>query len=482
MCYSYSSKQTAISVTMNKKTEFVYQNIKLYKSQGLGRGSYGGVCKAECDGLLCAAKIMHPALFNQKNAGSSSYIRKFEEECHLLSLARHPNVVQYLGTYYDPDTQQPVLLMELCNESLTAFLERSPGPLSYNIQVNICHDIALALVYLHYNDLIHRDLTGNNILMVAGPRAKITDFGMSKLASVCSQMKTLTHCPGNLSYMSPEALDEARLYTAKLDIFSFGVITIQILTRLFPEPSERFRKIHDREYNKEMREVVTETKRRQAHLSLIPDTHPLKPLVIECLKQNESERPPALHLSKQLSELKKFLPQTQLLSPPQDQAIMNEAEKGNTEAKQVVISELQRIIQTKERHLQLKEGQTQEQWYTILLLHKMLQEKGIGPEARLREVEEQHGIKAELEEKLRVSEQVVCEFQLSLQDKDKNISDLHETISAQEIKIRQLEEQATQQQTQYQRSQHPREQQPIRKILATRNGERGRMHQKQCMG
>ena len=169
------------------------------------------MCKAKCDGLLRAAKIMHPTLFDQRDPGSASYRRKFREECHLLSLARHPNVVQYLGTYTDPETRLPVLLMELCDESLTAFLERSPGPLSYHIQVNIGHDIALALVYLHSNGLIHRDLTGNNVLMIPGPRAKITDFGMSKLVRVDPRMTALTLCPGNLLYMSPEALDEAKV-------------------------------------------------------------------------------------------------------------------------------------------------------------------------------------------------------------------------------------------------------------------------------
>ena len=79
---------------------------------------------------------------------------------------------------------------------------------------SICLDIALALVYLHSNVLIHRDLTGNNVLMTAGTRAKITDFGMSKLATGNPRMTALTLCPGNLLYMSPEALDEAKSYTA----------------------------------------------------------------------------------------------------------------------------------------------------------------------------------------------------------------------------------------------------------------------------
>ena len=50
-----------------RQTEFSYHNIQLYKSESLGSGSYGGVCKAQCDGLLCAAKIMHPTLFDLRD-------------------------------------------------------------------------------------------------------------------------------------------------------------------------------------------------------------------------------------------------------------------------------------------------------------------------------------------------------------------------------------------------------------------------------
>ena len=282
---------------------FSYRRIELYKSERLGSGAYGAVCKAKCDGLLCAAKIMHPVLFDLHDPGAASYLRKFQEECHLLSLARHPNVVQYLCTYTDPDTRLPVLLMELCRENLTAFLERSSGPLPFNIQVNICHDIVLALAYLHSNGLIHRDLTGNNVL-IDGSRAKITDFGMSKIVNHC--MKSLSKCPGNVLYMSPEALDEAEAYTAKLDIFSFGVLVIQIVTRKFPNPANRFidSVIYVDGTAKEIKEVVSEVDRRKAHLNLIPDTHSLKPLALQCLKQKENERPTAEQLSEELIELK----------------------------------------------------------------------------------------------------------------------------------------------------------------------------------
>ena len=91
-------------MAVQRQTEFPYHNIELYKSESLGSGSYGGVCKAKCDGLLCAAKIMHPTLFDLCDLGTESYFCKFREECHLLSLARHPNVVQYLAMYNDTDT------------------------------------------------------------------------------------------------------------------------------------------------------------------------------------------------------------------------------------------------------------------------------------------------------------------------------------------------------------------------------------------
>ena len=370
--YSANKVLLFLADMAERQTVFAYRNIELFKSQSLGSGSYGGVCKAKCDGLPCAAKIMHPTLFDLHDTGAVSYLRKFHEECHLLSLARHPNVVQYLATCYDPDTRLPVLLMEICDESLSAFLERSPGPLSYHIELNICHNIALALVYLHSNGLIHRDLTGNNVLMIAGPRAKITDFGMSKLASVNPRMTALTLCPGNVLYMSPEALDEAKTYTAKLDVFSFGVIVIQILTRQFPNPTDRFSLVYSSEFGQEVRVLVPETERREAHLKLIPDTHSLKPLALQCLKKKENERLSAVQLSERLSELKQSsqyresMHQTQsssdiqqLQQQLQGQRILTEAKTREVQEHQTRTTELESMVEDKDRQLQAKDRQLQ---------------------------------------------------------------------------------------------------------------------------
>ena len=443
---------------MDQETEFGYHNIQLNKSESLGNGSYGRVYKAKCDGLLCAAKIMHPTLFDVSDPKTVS---KFQEECRLLSLARHPNVVQYLATHNDPDTRLPVLLMELCDESLTAFLEQSQGPLSYHVQLNICLDIALALVYLHSNDLIHRDLTGNNVLMI-GTRAKITDFGMSKLITGNPCMTALTLCPGNSLYMSPEALDEAtKSYTAKLDIFSFGVIVIQILTREFPNPTDRFRKADSSQFDEEVRLLVPETKRRQEHLQLISDTHSLKPLVLKCLMK-ETQRPSAVQLSERLSKLKQAPQYTESMHQAQtrvrnktedeidalrrqvqelqqhninmkeqnqqlelqvrDQMMLIEAKIEEASAHQAHRTHLQSIVETKDRHLQenqqiikAKDRQLQEKQQTIASKQHAMATK----ERQLRQTQQQ----------LQDSEQLLAQFQQSLQQRDETIKDLQQAIS-----------------------------------------------------
>ena len=358
--------------------------------------------------------------FLERSPGPLSYhvqvnICQFQEECQLLSLARHPNVVQYLGTYTDPDTRLPVLLMELCDESLTGFLERSPGPLSYHVQVNICHDISLALVYLHSNGLIHRDLTGNNILMIAGSRAKITDFGMSKLATVNPRMTALTLCPGNVLYMSPEALDEAKSYTAKLDIFSFGVIIIQILTRQFPNPTDRFRLLRVPGVNEEVRVLVPDAERRKEHLELISRTNPLKPIVLQSIEKEESKRCSALELSETLSKLSSRYTESvweaQTLGDSHRQQ-KNEPSLSNItpgEKLTKIIEEQQNQLTAKDEAMKMKEEKLERQGYVIELKQKELQDT---------------------KEKLQVSEKLVLELRQSLQRMEECLQQQDNTIAS----------------------------------------------------
>ena len=217
-------------------------------------------------------------------------------------------MVQYLRLSHDPRSGLPVLLMELLDENLTNFLERSEEPLPYHLQVNLWDDIALALTYLHSKDIIHRDLSGNNVLLIAGSRAKVADFGMSKLTVVDAYLSEggLTQCPGTLCYMSPEALLKPPTYSNKLDVFSSGVVAIQIITREYPDPDQDMHNKRDDPSSPTGFSLtpIPEVKRRKNHIDLISPDHPMLPVIKKCLADKEEDRPSAQEVCHQLALLK----------------------------------------------------------------------------------------------------------------------------------------------------------------------------------
>ena len=281
------------------------KSFNLLKNHLLGHGSYGAVYKTKCDQQPCAAKIVHSIILDPQDPGVMKIMEQFKQECAFLKNIQHPNIVQYLGMTRDPESRPPVLLMELLDESLTKMLERSQKPLAYCIQVDICHDIALAVTYLHSNDIIHRDLSSNNVLIDAGRRAKVTDFGMAKLIDKFPTMTPLTKCPGTQVYMPPEALRKPPRYTKKLDCFSKGVIIIQVCTRLWPEPGPRTeRRVDPTSPTGEVEVPVLKTEWRKSHIHLISPDHCLLSIALDCLQYREDKRPNSGEIYQRLAELK----------------------------------------------------------------------------------------------------------------------------------------------------------------------------------
>ena len=302
------AQQRVRIITRDHTPQFGFGSIKIYPDECLGTGAYGAVCKAMCDELPCAAKLLHSVLFQFNDPGMPAVMhvmRRFQQECELMGRIRHPCIVQYIGTVQDPESRRPILLMELMDESLTKFLERSTAPLAYHLQVNLSYDIALALAYLHSNGVVHRDLSSNNVLITAGSRAKVTDFGMLKLLEQNMRMTPLTKCPGTVAYMPPEALSDEPQYTDKLDCFSLGVLMIQMITRNFPEPTKATVTVCDSKYpTGRVLVPVPEVERRKKDVDLVDDRHPIKPISLSCLKDIEKERPSACDICHRLVELK----------------------------------------------------------------------------------------------------------------------------------------------------------------------------------
>ena len=279
-----------------------FQDVKLFKEQEIGHGSYATVYRAQCDDLPCAAKVLHSDFFDQQDPdpGEPKFILRFVEECKILPSITHPNIVQCFGTYQDPDTDLPVLLMELMDENLTNYLERFTDPLPYHIEISFSYDIALGLSYLHSRGYVHRDLSSNNVLIMAGIRAKITDFGMCRAMTGVSRQTRLTLCPGTPAFMPPEALLEPPVYTDKLDIFTLGVVMIQIMSRQYPKPGPAHRQLP----SSMLHQVIPEEERRSNHIKLIRCDHPMLPLAKQCIQNLEEKRPSSRNVCSDLRSLK----------------------------------------------------------------------------------------------------------------------------------------------------------------------------------
>ncbi|XP_064405424.1 mitogen-activated protein kinase kinase kinase dlk-1-like [Halichondria panicea] len=415
----------------DREQEYIFRNVQLFKNDTLGTGSYGAVCKAKCDQLLCAAKLLYPVLFQiavpDPGKEHRHPFRRFETECAFLSRINHPNIVQYLGTYRDPDTNAPVLLMELMDESLTHFLESSPGDIPYHIQVNLSYDIAQALAFLHSNGIIHRDLSSNNVLLIAGTRAKVTDFGMSKFKDInVSRLATMTTCPGTPAFMSPEALNEPPVYTEKLDNFSFGVLLVQTTTRQFPKPTDRFENIqvpHPRNpgHTIEAKIAIPELERRQAHMILIESTHPLLPIARHCLKDRDVERPSSQQLCQTLDALKRT-PRYQESSQQDLHQMLREKDEQITandtqlQINERILTENQEIITQNNEllHTQANEIQTLQQDKATL------QHEG---EARKRQLRR-------LNQELQLSEENTAALQQAIDQRDREVTQLRQALAS----------------------------------------------------
>ena len=350
------------------RRELSYGSVQIYDKEVLGIGSYGKVYKAKCGQLPCAAKLLHDTLFQDNNPGTRNIVTKFLQECQFLSTIKHPSIVQYLGTATDPQLRGTVLLMELMDESLTRFLERLTGPLPYHSQLNICHDVALALAYLHSNGIIHRDLSSNNVLLICeGNRAKVTDFGMSKLMDMNPRMTPLTQVPGTPAYMPPEALISPPHYSSKLDCFSHGVLALQIITRNFPIPGDATRYVDDPTGRVSIH--YPETERRKKDIDLIEPSHPLRPIALHCLKDMDTERPSADELCERLASLKRDPRYTHSVEQTRGhiQRLQDELERERAEHHELLRSE--------RAALQRERAALQEQLQREQLLVRNLQEE-----------------------------------------------------------------------------------------------------------
>ena len=208
--------------------------------------------------------------------GNETAIAAFDRECKFLKSFQHPNVVQHLSTERHPSGGM-IPVTELMDCNLRSYLSGlGEESLTSHCQVSLSKDLASGLAYIHSRQVIHRDLCGDNVLLHLNqpvPTAKISDFGMSRLLDPSQMSSTLIAVSHRMGYLPPEALrQEDEKYDYSLDVFSLGVIMVQIICKV---------------------ETVKTAKERSSLYSQIPSRHVLKTVISNCLNKDMRRRPTA---------------------------------------------------------------------------------------------------------------------------------------------------------------------------------------------
>ncbi|XP_064957328.1 cysteine-rich receptor-like protein kinase 6 [Musa acuminata AAA Group] len=190
----------------------------------LGEGGFGAVYK----GLLPDGRVI--AVKRLLNSGQG--LGELKNELLLVAKLQHRNLVKLLGVCLEEETM--IVYEYVPNSSLDKFLfDAVRGKqLTWGIRYKIICGIARGLLYLHEESqlkIIHRDLKASNILLDADMNPKISDFGLAKLFDIDQTQGTTNRVMGTFGYMAPEYVMQGK-FSIKSDVFSFGVLVLEILT------------------------------------------------------------------------------------------------------------------------------------------------------------------------------------------------------------------------------------------------------------
>ncbi|KAB1199879.1 Cysteine-rich receptor-like protein kinase 10 [Morella rubra] len=192
----------------------------------LGTGGFGEVYKGIFpNGQEVAVK----RLSRSSGQGTDEFIN----EVKVIAKLQHRNLVKLLG--FCLEGEEKILIYEFVrNKSLDCFLfdAEKQSLLNWARRYNIIGGIARGILYLHEDSrfkIIHRDLKASNILLDGEMNPKISDFGVSKMFEIDQTHGNTKRIVGTYGYMAPEYAIYGQ-FSAKTDVYSFGVLTLEILT------------------------------------------------------------------------------------------------------------------------------------------------------------------------------------------------------------------------------------------------------------
>uniref|UniRef100_A0A0D3GS23 Uncharacterized protein n=1 Tax=Oryza barthii TaxID=65489 RepID=A0A0D3GS23_9ORYZ len=200
------------------------------ESMKLGEGGFGAVYK----GLLFGQDVAVKRLAKGSNQG----LEEVKNELVLVAKLHHKNLVQLVGFCLE-EGERMLVYEYMPNKSLDIFLfdEEKRRQLDWTTRFRIIEGIARGLHYLHQDsqkNIVHRDMEASNILLDADMNPKIGDFGLARLFGQDQTREITNRIVRTFGYMSPEYVMHGQ-YSTKSDVFSFGILVIEIVWRHWAE-------------------------------------------------------------------------------------------------------------------------------------------------------------------------------------------------------------------------------------------------------
>ncbi|XP_009075923.1 PREDICTED: mitogen-activated protein kinase kinase kinase 19 [Acanthisitta chloris] len=256
------------------------------RGEVLGKGAYGTVyCGLTSQGQLIAVKQV--VLDTSDQLTTEKEYQKLHEEVDLLKTLKHINIVTYLGTCLE-DNMLSIFMEFVPGGSISSIINRF-GPLPEVVLCKYTKQILQGVAYLHDNRVVHRDIKGNNVMLMPNGIVKLIDFGCARRLAWASlsgtRSEVLRSVHGTPYWMAPEVINESG-YGRKSDIWSIGCTVFEMATGKPPLAS--MGRIAAMFYI-------------GAHRGLMPSlpepfSSPAVDFVHACLTRDQHERPSALQL------------------------------------------------------------------------------------------------------------------------------------------------------------------------------------------
>ncbi|XP_058110433.1 probably inactive leucine-rich repeat receptor-like protein kinase IMK2 [Magnolia sinica] len=210
---------------------FTADDLLCATAEIMGKSGYGTVYKATLeDGNEVAVKRLREKVAKNR--------KEFEAQADVLGKIRHPNLVSLRAYYVGPKGEKLLVFDFMPKGSLSSFLH-ARGPhthIDWPTRMNIAVGVTRGLIHLHtHENMVHGNLTSGNILLDDHADAKITDFGLSHLVTSAANSDAIATA-GTLGYRAPE-LSKVKDATTKCDVYSLGVIILELLTGKSPGDS-----------------------------------------------------------------------------------------------------------------------------------------------------------------------------------------------------------------------------------------------------